>query len=238
MFTDNDSALYYLSEASGSFNVHKMPVAGGQSEQVTSFKARPVRFLSAARTGMLSFSYDGALYTMMPGQQPRKVPVTIAVDARATNERIVTVTGGATDLAVSPSGKEVAFIARGDVFVTSVEGGVTKQITKTPEAERSPTFSPDGKALVYASERGGRWQILEARRTRDEERHFYASTLIQETPLVSNAAENYQPLLSPDGKLLAYIENRMTLKVYDLASKQTRQLLTAEHLFSMSDHDQ
>ncbi len=238
VLTDNDSAFYYLSEVSGSFNVHKMPLAGGQSEQLTSFKARPVRFLTTARTGMLSFSYDGALYTMMPGQQPRKVPVTIAADARATNERIVTVTGGATDLAVAPSGKEVAFIARGDVFVTSVEGGVTKQITRTPEAERSPTFSPDGKALLYASERGGRWQIIEARRTRDEELHFYASTLIQETPLVSNAAENYQPQLSPDGKLLAYIENRMTLKVYDLASKQTRQLLTAEHLFSMSDHDQ
>ena len=238
VFTDNDRAFYYLSEASGSFNVHKMNVSGGQSQQLTTFKARPVRFLTAAQNGTLSFSYDGALYTMTPGQQPRKVPVTIAADARATNERIVTVTGGASDLAVAPSGKEVAFIARGDVFVTSVEGGVTKQITKTPEAERSPTFSPDGKALVYASERGGRWQIIEARRIRAEELHFYASTLIQETALISNAAENYQPQFSPDGKLLAYIENRMALKVYDIASKQSRQLLTDQHLFSMGDHDQ
>ncbi len=238
VFTDNDRAFYYLSEASGSFNVHRMAVGGGQSQQLTQFRARPVRFLTAATNGTLSFSYDGALYTMAPGQQPRKVNVTIAADAKATNERVQTVTNGASDLAVAPSGKEVAFIARGDVFVTSVEGGVTKQITKTPEGERSVTFSPDGKALVYASERGGRWQIIEARRTRDEELHFYASTVIRETPLISNANENYQPQFSPDGKQLAFIENRMTLKVYDMATKQARTLLTDQHLFSMGDHDQ
>lgn len=238
VFTDNDRAFFYLSEASGSFNVHKMNVAGGQSQQLTNFRARPVRFLTAARNGMLSFSYDGALYTMTPGQQPRKVPVTIASDAKATNERVVAVTSGAGDLAVAPSGKEVAFIARGDVFVTSVEGGVTKQISNTPELERSVGFSPDGKALVYASERGGRWQIIEARRTRDDELHFYGSTVVRETPLIANAHENYQPKHSPDGKLLAYVENRMTLKVYDVATKQARTLLTDRHLFSMGDHDQ
>jgi Tol biopolymer transport system component len=238
VFTDNDRAFYYLSETSGSFNVHRMPLAGGASQQLTQFKTRPVRFLTAARNGMLSFSYDGALYTMAPGQAPKKVPVTIAIDAKATNERVVTVTNGAGDLAVAPSGKEVAFIARGDVFVTSVEGGVTKQITKTPELERSVGFSPDGKALVYSSERGGRWQILEARRTRDEELHFYASTVLRETPVVSNANENYQPKYSPDGKLLAFIENRMTLKVLDAATKEVKTLLTDQHLFSMGDHDQ
>jgi len=238
VFTDNDRAFFYLSEASGSFNVHKMNVSGGQSQQLTSFKVRPVRFLTAARNGTLSFSYDGALYTMAPGQQPMKVPVTIASDAKATNERVVTVTNGASDLAVAPSGKEVAFIARGDVFVTSVEGGVTKQVTKTPELERSVGFSPDGKALVYSSERGSKWQIFEARRTRDEELYFYPSTVLRETPLVSNEHENYQPSYSPDGKLLAYIENRMTLKVLDVATKQAKTLLTDQHLFSMGDHDQ
>ena len=218
--------------ASGSFNVHRMNVSGGQSQQLTNFKARPVRFLTAARNGTLSFSYDGALYTMTPGQAPKKLAITLASDARATNERVVSVTNGASDLAVAPSGKEVAFIARGDVFVTSVEGGVTKQISRTPELERSVKFSPDGKALIYSSERGNKWQIFEARRTRDEELHFYASTIVRETPPISIAHENYQPQASPDGKQIAYIEDRMTLKVYDVATKQTRTLLTDQHLFS------
>lgn len=238
VFTDNDRAFFYLSEQSGSFNVHRMNLSGGQSQQLTQFRTRPVRFLSAARNGLLAFSYDGALYTLTPGQQPRKVNVTIAADAKANTERIVTVTGGASDLAVAPSGKEVAFVARGDIFVASVDGSGTKQITKTPELERSPVFAPDGKSLVYASERGGKWQIIEARRQRDEELHFFASTIVRESALISNEHENYQPQFSPDGKQLAYIENRMTLKVYDLATRQARTLLTDRHLFSMGDHDQ
>ncbi len=236
VFTDGDKAFYYLSEQSGTFNVHKMPLEGGTPQQVTTFKGQPVRFLSVSDTGTLCFGHDGELYTMRPGAAPQKVTVAIAADAKANRERVVPVTGGAREFAVAPGGKEIAFVARGDVFVTSVEGGVTKRITATPEEERGVGFSPDGKALVYASERNGRWAIYEARRARDEEPYFYASTLVREAPLVANAQQNTQPRFSPDGKELAYIEDRNTLKVINLASKQARTLLTDREIFGGSHH--
>lgn len=238
VLTDNDQAFFYLSEESGTFNVHKMSLQGGRSEQVTSFKGVPVRFLSTAADGTLCFSRDGELYTKRGSGGPEKVKVTIAADTRANNERVLPITGNAREMAVSPTGKEIAFISRGEVFVTSVEGGVTKRITSTPEQERGLTFSPDGKALVYASERGNRWRIMEARRARDEEPYFYASTIIKETPLIANEHENYQPEFSPDGKEIAYVENRTTLKVYNVETKQSRTLLTNDHLYSGSDADQ
>jgi Tol biopolymer transport system component len=194
VFADGDRAFYYLSEESGSFNVHKMALEGGKPQQVTSFKKLPVRFLSLSDSGTLCFGYDGDLYTMRPGGSPQKVAVAIAADAKANRERVVPVTGGAREFAVAPSGKEVAFIARGDVFVASVEGGVTKRVTATPEEERAVGYSPDGKAIVYASERNGRWAIYEARKARGDEPYFYASTLIKEAPLVANVQQNTQPL--------------------------------------------
>ncbi len=235
VFGDGDKAFYYLSEESGTFNVHKMGLEGGKSQQVTSFKKLPVRFLSQADSGLLCFGYDGDLYTMKPGGSPQKLAVTVAADAKANRERVVTVTNGARELAVAPSGKEVAFIARGDVFVASVEGGVTKRITATPEDERNVGFSPDGNAIVYASERNSRWAIYEARRTRDAEPYFYASTLLKESPLVVNDHQNTQPVFSPDGKELAYLEDRNTLKILNLESKTARTILTDKEIFGGTD---
>jgi Tol biopolymer transport system component/C-terminal processing protease CtpA/Prc len=238
IFTDNDRAFYYLSEESGSFNVHKMSVEGGKSQQITFFKKLPVRFLSLAGNDTLCFGYDGEIYVQKGTGKPEKVNTTIAADSKSNNERIVPVSGSAREIAISPSGREVAFIFRGEVFVTGVEGSTTKRITNTPEQESSVSFSPDGKALLYASERGNSWKIYETRKARDEEPYFYASTVLKETPIVENEKENYQPVYSPDGKEIAYIENRMTLKILNLESKQTRTLLTDKELFSSRDNDQ
>ena len=116
---------------------------------------------------------------------------------------IVPVSGGVRDMAVSPNGKEVAYIFRGEVFVSSVDGGITKRITNTPEQERLVSFSPDGKTLLYTSERGNSWKIFETKKQRAEEPYFYASTVLNETAVISNSNENYQPSYSPDGKEIA-----------------------------------
>jgi Tol biopolymer transport system component/C-terminal processing protease CtpA/Prc len=229
-FTDNDQAFYYLSEESGTFNVQKMAMQGGKPQPVTSFKTVPVRFLSVADNGTLCFGYDGAIYTKTGGGQPQKVNVSLAADAKNNNERVLPVTGNAREMAVSPTGKEAAFIFRGEVFVTSVEGGVTKRVTNTPEQETSVSFSPDGKSLLYASERAGRWAIYETRRTRDEEPYFYASTTLKETPVIADLHQNQQPIYSPDGKEIAYVQDRSTLKIYTVETKASRVLLTSKEL--------
>ena len=240
VFTPDEKGFYYLSEESGSFNVHRLATGGGASTQVTKFTKNPVRFLSLADDGTLCFGYDGAIFTMReaPGAEPRQVPVLLSSDARANNEVVVPVSGGAREFAVSPNGKEIAVVVRGGIFAANVDGGMTKRITSSFGQETGISFSPDGNAIVYASERDGRWGIYETRRTRVEEPYFYASTVLKETPLVVNTLQNTEPAYSPDGKELAFVEDRATLKVMDLASKQTRTLLTIKELALSPDGGQ
>jgi tricorn protease len=237
VFNNDESAFYYLSEESGSFNIHKMNMGGGKSEQLTKYKKHPVRFLSSSMDGTLCFNYDGEIYTMRSGSAAQKLAVTILADARNNREQIYRVSSG-SGMSVAPNSKEVAFVYRGEVFVTSVEGGITKRVTNTPEAETSVRFSPDSKSILYCSERNGKWSIFETKIERKEEPYFYASTVLKEIPVLQNNNTNTQPLYSPDGKEIAYIENLNQLRIYNIASKQSRTILTGDQLFAFIENDQ
>ncbi|MCG8399421.1 hypothetical protein LWS67_23320, partial [Bacillus atrophaeus] len=89
-------------------------------------------------------------YTLKDGGKPEKVNIVINADSKSNTEKIVSINGGATEMSVSPNGKEIAFVFRGEVFVTSVEGGITKRITNTSQQERMIAFAPDGKTLYYS----------------------------------------------------------------------------------------
>ena len=232
---------YFLSERNGSFNVFKaeaIPAKNAKPIQLTTFDKHPVRFLSYAKNGMLCFGFNGGIYTMKEGETPKQVPIQIAADEQINQQKIEVITSGATEMAVSPSGNEIAFVVRGEVFVTSVEYGTTKRITNTPQQERSVSFSPDGRTLLYAGERNHSWNIYEATIKREEEKSFTQATLIEEKEVIATLAEEFQPSYSPDGKEIAYLEERVVLKVYDKASKQTRMILPANKNYSYSDGDQ
>ncbi len=72
-----------------------------------------------------------------------------------------------------------------------------QQITNTPANEAFPSFSPDGKKLVYQTDVNGNWDIVE----RDLESG-------EETFLVNSPADEELPSYSPDGKEIVYTSNQ------------------------------
>ena len=226
VFMPDHKSFVYLSEPAGrnSQNVYRMQwPAKFEPEQISFFKTYPVRFLSVANDGTLCYGYQGEIYTQIIGREPKKVEIQIVNDQENVVERGKF--GGASDLTITPDGGLIAFVSRGEVFVTSDEYQTTKQITHTPEAEADPSFSPDGKMLVYTSERDGYYNLYLAKMPRKEDINFAYATLIEEEPLFGDdGIERTSPQFSPDGKEIAFIEDRKFLKVINLDSKKVRQI--------------
>ena len=182
--------------------------------------------------GTLCYTYDGEIYTQKQGSKPQKVKIDIIRDDQHAIADL-SFSSGATSATVSPDGKQVAFIVRGEVFVTSTDYSTTKQITHTPAREAGVTFSPDNRTLAYASERNGNWELCMAKIARKEEANFPNATTIEEEVLLpSDKIERTYPQFSPDGKELAFIEDRNRLMVLNLETQKVRQVTDGSTWFS------
>lgn len=58
-------------------------------------------------------------------------------------------------LDVSPDGQTIVFELLGDLYTMRVAGGEAKRITSGPAFDSQPRFSPDGKKMVFLSDRSG-----------------------------------------------------------------------------------
>ena len=237
VWAQDGQSFYYLSEQNGSFNVYHRNVGSGKDTQVTHNQKNPIRFLTSSQSGLLCYGYDGEIYTVKEGAEPQKVNISITTDNAEPSLVRQIRSNGATEIALSPSGKEVAFVMHGDVYVTSVDYKTTKRITDTPQQERNVSFSPDGRALVYASERNGVWQIYQAKIKNASDKNFTYCTDIEEEALTHSNLTSQYPAYSPDGKEVAFYENRATLRILNLKSKDVRTVLDGKYNYSYSDGD-
>jgi Tol biopolymer transport system component/C-terminal processing protease CtpA/Prc len=225
VLSPDNTTVYFLSERSGTYNVHAFPLKDpSQIKQITDFKINPVRFLTIANDGTLCFRYDGEIYTLKTGGKPQKLAVQI-VEENKKNEIEELNNHNVKAYSVSLDGKQVASVMRGEIFVSSVDYKYTKRITYTAAQDNMPSFSLDGKSLVYASEKSGVWSLYMAKLKRAEESYFFNATTISDEPLFKESdTERIYPKYSPDGKEIAFIEDRHRLMVYNIATKKARQI--------------
>ena len=226
--------VYYLSEASGSMNVWKLSLADRKPVQVTHFTGDPVRSLSISSDDDLAFSWNGELYRLRKGAgAPERIAVRFTQTAFVGEEP--SRTSAIDDFALSPNGKEIALVSRGDIFVGSMNGKYVKRVTRTPGEERSPSFSPDGRKLAYAGERDGHWSLFESRLSSPDEAAFSEATRLEESALKSGDVDAMLPIYAPDGKHLAYIANRESVRVLALDGKSDVEILPKGRNYSYDD---
>ncbi|MCR5326649.1 MAG: peptidase S41 [Bacteroidales bacterium] len=234
VFAADGDTFFFLSEQDGkTSNVYKSSLSHPEQQtQLTFYDKNPVRFLSVAKNGTVAYSYNGDLYTLEGG----KVSITLSRDEDQREINPLSLKS-ASAIAVSPDGKEIAMVMRGDVFVTSVDYSTTRRITNTPEQERGVSFSSDGRELYYASERNGCWSIYKTSLTRKEDKLFTYAVHVKEERVSPAGETSFQMEVSPDGKYLAYLRDRTELVVLPTKGGKPRSLHKNIN-YSYSDGDQ
>lgn len=238
-FAPNDEDFYYLSARNGTINVMKSNLSNPTViTPMTSHEIHPVRHLTISDSGLLCYAFNGEIYTKSEEDSSQKVVINISLDHLSNPVNLKSVNSGISEMALSSNEKEIAIVHRGEVFVTSIDGSMTKRITNTPEQERMIDIAPDGKSILYASERNNSWNLYMTKLSRDGEKYFMNSTRLSEEPILESAAETFQAKFSPDGKEVAFIEDRVKLKVINLENQQVRTILDGTNTFSYADGDQ
>ncbi len=240
VFSPDEKHVYFLSEQSGSFNIFKLSIKNNsKTEQISFHKNHPVRFLSISKTGTLCYAYNGKIYTQSKSdKKPEELKIIIKNNNEISNEMQVKIDKKASEMAVSPNGNEVAIVCRGEIFVVDIKSRNTKQITHSAEQERSVSYSPDGKSILYAGEKNGSWNVYTSTIKDEGINSFIEAKNIVEQAVIDTEKDEFQPKYSPDGKEVAYLEERTSIKIKNLENNKTRLVYDGSKDYSYADGDQ
>ncbi|MDB5118558.1 MAG: peptidase [Mucilaginibacter sp.] len=215
MWSKDGASIYYVSDRSGAQNLWVKTIKG-TPKQLTDFSNGRVLWPTMAFNGKtIVFERDFKIwkYDLSSGKAS-EVNITrrgITAGPAIEHQRLTNQFRG---LAVSPDGKKAAFLAHGDVFVTATRGGGDAfRVTHSAGTESQLLWLSNSNTLLYVS-------------NREDIAHIYQYNFItsKETRLTNGTEDDGSPLLSPNGKLLAFIRNGKELRVLDLDTHQEKLL--------------
>jgi tricorn protease len=211
-FSSDGRGIYFLCDTTGATELWRMAADGGGREQVTRIGRDGARFLSVARNApMAAFELDAGIHTVSlaggsgPAPQTQEVRITAASDEQFTNVSRQTFTDRATDAALSPDGREIALVVRGDLFVVPTRaGGSTENLTSSPARDLDAEWSSDNRSVVFSSDRSGNEDIYLVRSADSAEPRLSRTLRTQVVPLTTDPARDTGPRFSPDGRRIAF----------------------------------
>lgn len=223
--TDNDAndelpmwkgnKIYYLSDRGTDqrYNIWVFDRTSEQHKQLTKFKDFDIHYPAIGPSDMI-FEAGGMLYLLdLATEKYKVVNIQVVTDQMALTPQMKNVGKNIQGAAIAPDGKRAVVQARGELFSLPAEQGYVKNLTRSSgSAERYPAWSPDGKYIAYWSDASGEYELW----LMDLKEGNAAKKLTS-----YGAGYRYQPFWSPDSKKIAFIDETLSIRVYDTDSGET-----------------
>jgi len=201
----NGKLVYFVSDREyNNKNIWSVAPDGSGLKAITTFPQEDVKWLTTARNVSLA-SYErefGIWITDLSTGGSRRVPIEAPAETKENRFFFVDDTQ-VNEFRLSPDGKKIAALVRGDIFVLSTDGGYARNITKTPWREKHIDWNKESKSIVYVSDADANPDI------------YIISALGNEKPkqLTQNEEDVLYPRFSPDGKWIAYCQGKRQIRL-------------------------
>ncbi len=236
MWGPDGKTMYFVSDRSGNQNIWTRGT-DGNAKQITQFQNGRALWAKISYDGnWIVFERDFKIWKLdTRNGKAAELQIKLRGNAASQHSTRINLSNNISEFALSPDGKKVVAVARGEVFAAiSSDGGEAVRVTNTAAAESFTTWSNDSKRVAYSSERSGRYQLFEY--------DFAGETETQ----ITKTGNDYSPVYSSDGNYIAFIRNAREIWVYDTKKKQERKLaqiytdlppITGKRTFAFSPDD-
>ncbi|MFC2114159.1 PDZ domain-containing protein [Bacteroidota bacterium] len=204
--------IYFISDRNRIMNLFVYDLTSKETKQITEFNNYDIKFPSLGDKAII-FENGGFLYVYdLELLKMEKLKIFITDDFIYSREEVVDASKFLTSISLSPDGKRLVAVGRGDVFTVPAENGITKNLTKSSGVhDRDAVWSPDGKHIAFISDKSGEFEI-----------YLQDKDGTEKTIQLTTGATTYKydVVWSPDSKKLMWADKELKLQYMDVESKK------------------
>ncbi len=215
---DENGDIYFVSdEANDEYNLYTFE--SGNKKQLTSFNTSIKEPQVSANGKFVVFQKDYQIYLYDTAvKKAELVKINLPENNTLAKQQSFNVKGKITAFDVSPDEKKIAFVSRGGLFVSDIEGKFVKQINTAPEGRVTEVFWIDSLNLLYNETVSGWLNLFTVK----------ADGAGQEKQLTFDERNDKQISLNNKKTKAAYISGRDKLMLIDLKTQKSEPIVTDE----------
>ncbi|HEU5168307.1 MAG TPA: hypothetical protein VFU29_22330, partial [Chitinophagaceae bacterium] len=217
---DKAGNTYFISdEANGEYNLYALD--NGKKKELTKFSSSIKTPQVNANGGIVVFERDYQLWTYdVKTGNAKKLDISIIRNNVLPKEKDFEVRGNIEDFDVSGDGKKLAFVSRGEMFVSDVEGKFIQQVNRG-NAERiaEVKWMSDNKTLLFnQTSADGYYNLFTVR----------ADSNSAPKQLTNDKRNNRSMVLNKKRTQAVYLSGRDEVRLLDLKTLQSKMIVKDE----------
>ena len=201
--------IYFLSDRNGPVTLYSYDTKSKKISELIPNHGFDIKSASNG-PGTIIYEQFGEIHLYdLSSRKEHKVDIKVTGELPEVRPHFESVAKHILSANISPTGARAVFEAHGEVLTVPAEKGDVRNITNTPGiADRTPSWSPDGKWIAYFSDESGEYAL----HLRDQNGMGEVRKINLGTP----PSYFYEPIWSPDSKKITYTDKRLNLWYVDL----------------------